>query len=59
MAEAAALMGPELGWDEAQIEKEIEHYRVRVEAERESQEQPDDLTADAARLGAPDIVPLK
>jgi glycerol-3-phosphate dehydrogenase len=59
MAEAAALMGPELGWDQAQIEKEIEHYRVRVEAERESQEQPDDLTADAARLGAPDIVPLK
>jgi glycerol-3-phosphate dehydrogenase len=59
MAEAAELMGPELGWDEAQIEKEVEHYRVRVEAERESQEQPDDLTADAARLGAPDIVPLK
>ncbi|WP_042420155.1 glycerol-3-phosphate dehydrogenase/oxidase [Streptacidiphilus anmyonensis] len=59
MAEAAALMAPELGWDDAQIEKEIEHYRVRVEAERESQEQPDDLTADAARLGAPDIVPLK
>jgi len=28
-----------------------------VEAERESQRQPDDLTADAARLGAPDIVP--
>ncbi|MEY9877689.1 glycerol-3-phosphate dehydrogenase [Streptacidiphilus sp. MAP12-33] len=59
MAEAAALMAPELGWDKAQIDKEIEHYRVRVAAERESQEQPDDLTADAARLGAPDIVPLK
>ncbi|WP_042389239.1 glycerol-3-phosphate dehydrogenase/oxidase [Streptacidiphilus melanogenes] len=59
MAEAAALMAPELGWDDAQVEKEIEHYRVRVEAERESQEQPDDLAADAARLGAPDIVPLK
>ncbi|RAG86906.1 glycerol-3-phosphate dehydrogenase [Streptacidiphilus pinicola] len=59
MAEAAALMAPELGWDQAQIDKEIEHYRVRVAAERESQEQPDDLTADAARLGAPDIVPLK
>ncbi|MBF9067861.1 glycerol-3-phosphate dehydrogenase/oxidase [Streptacidiphilus fuscans] len=59
MAEVAELMAPELGWDAAQIEKEIEHYRVRVEAERESQEQPDDLAADAARLGAPDIVPLK
>ncbi|GGU88138.1 FAD-dependent oxidoreductase [Streptomyces albospinus] len=56
--EAAELMAPALGWDSDQIEKEIAHYRKRVEAERESQRQPDDLTADAARLGAPDIVPL-
>ena len=34
---------------------EIEHYRARVEAERESQRMPDDPTADAARLGAPDV----
>jgi glycerol-3-phosphate dehydrogenase len=58
MHEAAELMARELGWDKAQVEKEVEHYRKRVEAERESQQQPDDLTADAARLGAPDIVPL-
>ncbi|WP_310720525.1 glycerol-3-phosphate dehydrogenase/oxidase [Streptomyces lydicus] len=56
--EVAELMAPALGWDDAQIEKEITHYQKRVEAERESQRQPDDLTADAARLGAPDIVPL-
>ncbi|MEV8568471.1 glycerol-3-phosphate dehydrogenase/oxidase [Streptomyces sp. NPDC051322] len=56
--EAAELMAPVLGWDKGQIEKEIEHYEKRVEAERESQRQPDDLTADAARLGAPDISPL-
>jgi glycerol-3-phosphate dehydrogenase len=56
--EAAELMAPVLGWDKAQIEKEVEHYSKRVEAERESQLQPDDLTADAARLGAPDIVPI-
>ncbi|MFE2425534.1 glycerol-3-phosphate dehydrogenase/oxidase [Streptomyces sp. NPDC059373] len=56
--EAAELMAPVLGWDKEQIEKEVEHYEKRVEAERESQRQPDDLTADAARLGAPDIVPL-
>ncbi|MFE6686682.1 glycerol-3-phosphate dehydrogenase/oxidase [Streptomyces sp. NPDC057743] len=56
--EVAELMAPALGWDSAQIEKEIAHYQKRVEAERESQRQPDDLTADAARLGAPDIVPL-
>ncbi|MFE5187193.1 glycerol-3-phosphate dehydrogenase/oxidase [Streptomyces sp. NPDC056628] len=55
--EAAELMAPVLGWDEEQIEREVEHYHKRVEAERESQRQPDDLTADAARLGAPDIVP--
>jgi glycerol-3-phosphate dehydrogenase len=56
--EAAELMAPVLGWDKEQIEKEVAHYEKRVEAERESQRQPDDLTADAARLGAPDIVPL-
>lgn len=56
--EAAELMAPVLGWDKDQIEKEVEHYQKRVEAERESQRQPDDTTADAARLGAPDIVPL-
>ncbi|MEV6005455.1 glycerol-3-phosphate dehydrogenase/oxidase [Streptomyces sp. NPDC051976] len=56
--ETAELMAPVLGWDKDQIEKEIAHYEKRVEAERESQRQPDDLTADAARLGAPDIVPL-
>ena len=35
--------------------REIEHYLARVAAERESQRMPDDLTADAARLGAPDV----
>ncbi|WP_129285430.1 glycerol-3-phosphate dehydrogenase/oxidase [Streptomyces sp. GZWMJZ-114] len=56
--EAAELMAPVLGWDAAQVDREVEHYEKRVEAERESQRQPDDLTADAARLGAPDIAPL-
>ena len=48
-------MAPVLGWDEHDVAREVEHYRARVEAERESQHQPDDLTADAARLGAPDV----
>lgn len=56
--EAAELMAKVLGWDKGRTEKEIAHYEKRVEAERESQRQPDDLTADAARLGAPDILPL-
>lgn len=51
----ASIMGPLLGWDEAIVDREIEHYRKRVEAELESQSMPDDRTADAARLGAPDI----
>lgn len=55
----ARLMAPLLGWDDSQRAKEIEHYLARVAAERESQEQPDDATADAARLGAADIVPVR
>lgn len=53
--QVADLMGTELGWDESTIAREIAHYEARVAAERESQEQPDDRTADAARLGAPDV----
>jgi glycerol-3-phosphate dehydrogenase len=56
---AAELMGGVLGWTGEQREREVENYRLRVEAERASQEQPDDETADAARLGAPDVVPLR
>ncbi len=54
----AELMAPILGWDVAQRDRELEHYLARVTAERDSQEQPDDATADAARLGAADIVPI-
>jgi glycerol-3-phosphate dehydrogenase len=51
----ARLMGEVLGWDGTTRSREIRHYEARVAAERESQEQPDDRTADAARLGAPDV----
>ena len=51
----ARLMGSVLGWDDDAIKREVEHYLLRVAAELESQEQKDDLTADAARLGAPDV----
>ena len=54
----ARLIAPFLGWTEEQVQREVEHYTARVAAERESQEQPDDLTADAARMGAADIVPV-
>jgi glycerol-3-phosphate dehydrogenase len=52
---AAAVMGDALGWDEAVRAREVEHYLARVEAERQSQKMPDDLTADAARLGVADV----
>ena len=56
--EVAALVAPVLGWSEEQRALEVEHYRKRVAAELESQQMPDDATADAARLGAADVVPL-
>ena len=59
MEEAARLAAPVLGWSEDQVTREVEHYRKRVEAERESQTMPDDETADSARMGAPEVVPLR
>ena len=53
--EVAGIVAPVLGWDEGQVDREIQHYESRVAAERESQHMPDDLSADAARLGAPDV----
>ena len=35
-------MAEVLGWDETTKDREVELYRARVEAERRSQEQPDD-----------------
>jgi glycerol-3-phosphate dehydrogenase len=55
MEHAAAIMGDALGWDNAVREREVEHYRARVAAELQSQTMPDDLTADAARIGVPDV----
>ncbi len=54
-ATTAELMARILGWDAATTEREVTNYMARVEAERESQRMPDDLTADAARLGAPEV----
>ncbi len=56
-AEAAArLVAPILGWDEATVDREVSFYTRRVESERDSQDQPDDESADKVRLEAPDIV---
>jgi len=56
-AEAAArLIAPILGWDEETVEREVSFYQRRVQSERDSQDQPDDESADKVRLEAPDIV---
>ena len=56
---AAALMGAELGWDQARTDNEVANYLKRVAAEIDSQKQPDDESADRVRLEAPDIVAAK
>jgi len=53
---AARLMAGVLGWDTAREEREVQTYLKRVAAERSSQLQPDDESADRIRLEAPDIV---
>ncbi|MGC9670832.1 glycerol-3-phosphate dehydrogenase/oxidase [Planosporangium sp. 12N6] len=53
--DAALIMGRVLGWDDETRRREVTHYLARVAAERESQRMPDDATAEAARLGAPDL----
>jgi glycerol-3-phosphate dehydrogenase len=52
---AAQLMADVLGWDAAQVDREVDAYIDRVRAERESQTMPDDASADAARLKATDL----
>ncbi|MCM3885397.1 glycerol-3-phosphate dehydrogenase/oxidase [Frankia sp. R82] len=51
----AGLIAPVLGWASADQDREVEHYLARVAAERASQQAADDATADAARLGAPEV----
>src|SRR5690606_29511643 len=49
---AAELMGEVLGWDARRVESEVARYLARVDAERASQLEPDDASADRARLAA-------
>ena len=52
---AARLMAGVLGWNQERIDIEVGNYLKRVSAERASQTQPDDASADRVRLEAPDI----
>ncbi|HSA39645.1 MAG TPA: glycerol-3-phosphate dehydrogenase/oxidase [Mycobacterium sp.] len=52
--EVAQIVAPILGWSEADIDREVAGYTARVEAEVLSQAQPDDESADALRVAAPE-----
>ena len=55
VARVADLLAPILGWSPDQVTAEVASYCARVDAERRSQVEPDDASADEARLHAPDI----
>ena len=50
----ADLVAPVLGWDDQRAATEVELYLARVEAERDSQQMPDDQEANAERTSARD-----
>jgi glycerol-3-phosphate dehydrogenase len=52
---AARLMGPVLGWTEADVDREVAAYEQAIEADRKAQEATDDEAAEAARLVAVDL----
>jgi glycerol-3-phosphate dehydrogenase len=52
---AARLMAGVLGWSDEETAREVSNYLTRVAAERASQLEPDDASADRVRLEAPDI----
>jgi glycerol-3-phosphate dehydrogenase len=45
----ARLMAPVLGWDQATVDREIAHYRARLEAEAAAQALLTDAASDSAR----------
>jgi glycerol-3-phosphate dehydrogenase len=52
--EVAEVVAPVLGWTAGDVDREVETYTARVEAEVLSQAQPDDASADALRASAPE-----
>ncbi|OHV04770.1 glycerol-3-phosphate dehydrogenase/oxidase [Mycobacterium talmoniae] len=52
--EVAEVVAPVLGWTDDDVDREVAMYIARVEAEVLSQTQPDDESADALRVAAPE-----
>ena len=53
--QVAELMARELSWDQRRLDSEVAHYLDRVAAERASNEQLDDVTADARRVAVGEV----
>lgn len=56
--EIARIMAPLLDWDDATMQREIDLYRERTEAELAAEATHSDADASAERLKAHDVVPL-
>ncbi|MCG5431690.1 glycerol-3-phosphate dehydrogenase/oxidase [Mycobacterium sp. MYCO198283] len=52
--EVAEIVAPILGWRDEDVDREVDTYAARVDAEVRSQQQPDDASADALRAAAPE-----
>ncbi|MGZ0218360.1 MAG: glycerol-3-phosphate dehydrogenase C-terminal domain-containing protein, partial [Acidimicrobiales bacterium] len=52
--QAAALMAPELGWNDDRRRLEVERWQTRIDAELAANAAPDDGTADEFRQSAID-----
>jgi glycerol-3-phosphate dehydrogenase len=53
--DVARLMAPALAWDRETVDKEITHYRARLDAESAAQSMLDDASSDAARSPVKDM----
>ncbi len=51
----ADIVAPVLGWGPETVAREVDTYLARVESERASQQEEEDVAADAARLLAPEL----
>lgn len=51
----ALLMAPVIGWDAGAVEREVTHYRERLDAEHAAQSMQDDAASDAARSPVRDV----
>ncbi len=57
--EVAAVVGPLLGWDASDAEREVRAWQSRIDAERHAEEAPDDEAAERARLTTQDVAAMQ